>query len=212
MGFTFVHTPYNWTKFLCLKDLEKNPEKKLPSVRFWDREAQLELIKKSDRLAKAVTPSGRASATAMNAPTITTPAMTAMGMILGTAAYMAPEQAKGRPVDRRADIWAFGALVFEMLTGHRAFAGEDVSDTLANVLKSEPAWDLLPADLPARVRQVLRACLQKDAKRRLGDMQSVRLALEGVFETEASTAAPNPQAAPRSLTTLALPWAAAGSS
>ena len=116
-------------------------------------------------------------------PTITTPAMTQAGMILGTAAYMSPEQAKGRTVDRRADVWAFGAVLYEMLTGQRAFAGEDVSDTLANVLKMEPAWERLPAEVPARIRQVLRACLQKNAKQRIGDVQDVRLALEGAFET-----------------------------
>jgi eukaryotic-like serine/threonine-protein kinase len=127
---------------------------------------------------------------AANSPTITTPAMTQAGMILGTAAYMSPEQAKGRPIDRRADIWAFGAVLFEMLTGQRAFAGEDVSDTLANVLKTDPAWERLPADVPARVRQVLRSCLQRDPKQRLGDLQSVRLALEGAFETAASSSTP----------------------
>ena len=115
-------------------------------------------------------------------------AMTGVGMILGTAAYMSPEQAKGRPVDRRADVWAFGAVLFEMLTAQRAFAGDDVSDTLANVLKMDPAWERLPADLPPRVRQVLRACLQKNAKQRLGDMQDVRLALDGAFETAATQA------------------------
>ena len=104
-------------------------------------------------------------------PTLTTPAMmTGVGMILGTAAYMSPEQARGKAVDKRADIWAFGAVLFEMLTGHRAFGGEDVSDTLANVLKTDPAWERLPADVPARIRQVLRSCLQRDAKQRLGDM------------------------------------------
>ena len=131
-------------------------------------------------------------------PTITSPAqMTGVGVILGTAAYMAPEQAKGRPVDRRADIWAFGAVLFEMLTGQRAFAGEDVSDTLANVLKTDPAWERLPADVPARIRQVLRSCLQRDAKQRLGDMQSVRLALEGAFETAASPMTPATTASSR---------------
>jgi serine/threonine protein kinase len=108
--------------------------------------------------------------------------MTAIGMLLGTAAYMAPEQAK-RTVDRRADVWAFGTVLYEMLSGHRAFAGEDVSDTLANVLKTEPDWSRLPAAAPARVRLALRACLQKDPKQRPGDAQSVRLALEGAFET-----------------------------
>ncbi len=139
-----------------------------------------------------------ASATADNSPTITSPAqMTGVGVILGTAAYMAPEQAKGRPVDRRADIWAFGVVLFEMLTGQRVFAGENVSDTLANVLKTDPAWERLPADVPARIRQVLRSCLQRDAKQRLGDMQSVRLALEGAFETAASPATPTPTASSR---------------
>ena len=148
-------------------------------------------------LAKAMDPSP-ASATADNAATITSPAqMTGVGVILGTAAYMAPEQAKGRPVDRRADIWAFGAVLFEMLTGQRVFAGEGVSDTLANVLKTDPAWERLPADVPARIRQVLRSCLQRDAKQRLGDMQSVRLALEGAFETAASPATPTPTASSR---------------
>jgi eukaryotic-like serine/threonine-protein kinase len=137
-------------------------------------------------LAKAMDPPVGSSPNVSHSPTITTPAMTQAGMILGTAAYMAPEQAKGRPVDRRADVWAFGAVLFEMLTAQRAFAGEDVSDTLANVLKMDPAWERLPADLPPRVRQVLRACLQKNAKQRLGDMQDVRLALDGAFETAGS--------------------------
>jgi Tol biopolymer transport system component len=108
---------------------------------------------------------------------------TQAGMILGTAAYMSPEQAKGRTVDKRSDVWAFGAVLYEMLTGHRVFGGEDVSDTLANVLKMEPVWERLPTEVPARVRQVLRACLHKIPKQRIGDMQSVRLALEGTFET-----------------------------
>ena len=81
-------------------------------------------------------------------PTITTPAMTLMGVIMGTAAYMSPEQAKGRDADRRSDIWAFGAVLYEMLTGTRAFDGEDVSDTLASVLKSDPDWTRLPGDVP----------------------------------------------------------------
>ena len=131
-------------------------------------------------------------------------------MILGTAAYMSPEQAKGRTVDRRADVWAFGTVLYEMLTGQRAFAGEDVSDTLASVLKMEPAWERLPAEVPARIRQVLRACLQKNAKQRIGDVQDVRLALEGVFETTVpGTAAPAPALQPRPLWRRALPVIAA---
>ena len=140
-------------------------------------------------LAKAMEPGaggGRPGGDVSQSPTITTPAMTQAGMILGTAAYMAPEQARGKTVDKRADIWAFGAVLYEMLTAHRAFGGEDVSDTLANVLKTDPAWERLPAEVPARIRQVLRSCLQRDTRQRLGDMQSVRLALDGAFETAAA--------------------------
>jgi serine/threonine protein kinase len=82
-------------------------------------------------------------------PTITTPAMTQLGMILGTAAYMSPEQAKGRPADKRSDVWAFGCVLYEMLTGKRAFEGEDVGDTLAAVIRGEPDWAALPPGLPA---------------------------------------------------------------
>ena len=88
--------------------------------------------------------------------------MTGVGMILGTAAYMAPEQAKGRPADKRSDVWAFGCVLYEMLTGRRAFEGEDLSDTLANVLKSEPDWSALPADVPAARPDVDQRCLAKD--------------------------------------------------
>ena len=98
--------------------------------------------------------------------TITSPAMTAHGMLLGTAAYMAPEQAKGRPVDKRADIWAFGCIVYEMVTGERAFAGDDVSETIASVLKTEPDW----SRVPARLQPLLTSCLQKDPRQRLRDI------------------------------------------
>jgi len=94
--------------------------------------------------------------------------MTEAGMIMGTAAYMSPEQARGKPVDRRADIWAFGVVLFEMLTGTRLFAGETVSDTLAEVLKTDPDWSLLPKDTPPTVKSLLRRCLERDTKRRLG--------------------------------------------
>jgi serine/threonine-protein kinase len=154
-------------------------------------------------LAKAIEAGGAGREIPSMSPTITSPAMmTGVGMILGTAAYMAPEQAKGKSVDRRADVWAFGAVLYEMLSGHRAFAGDDVSDTLANVLKTEPDWSRLPAEVPARVRLALRACLQKDPKQRPGDAQSVRLALEGAFETA------EPRAGRRSY----LPWALAAGS
>src|SRR4029077_14426358 len=103
-------------------------------------------------------------------PTITTPAMTQAGMILGTAAYMSPEQAKGRAADKRSDIWAFGCALFEMLTGKRAFEGEDVSDTLAAVLRGAPDWDALPAATPPPIGKLRRGCLQKDRRERVPDI------------------------------------------
>jgi eukaryotic-like serine/threonine-protein kinase len=110
-----------------------------------------------------------------NSPTITTPAMTMAGVILGTAAYMSPEQAKGRPADKRSDIWAFGCVLYEMLTGKRAFEGEDVSDTLAAVLRGEVDWSLLPASTPAGIGTLLRRSLRKDRTHRLGDAGTARI-------------------------------------
>ena len=115
---------------------------------------------------------------AANSPTITTPAMTQAGMILGTAAYMAPEQAKGKPVDRRADVWALGAVLYEMLAGQRAFGGEDSTDLIAAVVSKEPDWTALPAGTPASIRTLLRRCLEKDRKRRLDSASAVGLELE----------------------------------
>ena len=109
------------------------------------------------------------SSTATNSPTLTARA-TAMGMILGTAAYMAPEQAKGKPVDKRADIWAFGVVLYEMLTGRRAFPGEDVSDVLASVLKTDPDFQALPPETPPAVRRLIGRCLTKDPRERLRDL------------------------------------------
>jgi serine/threonine protein kinase len=136
-------------------------------------------------LAKAMTPTSAMARSDSMSPTITTPAMTQAGLILGTAAYMSPEQARGKTVDKRADVWAFGAVLFEMLTGTRAFPGEGVTDTLAAVVKLDPEWDAVGVDVPARVSQVLRVCLQKDLKQRAHDMADVRLALDGAFETAA---------------------------
>jgi WD40 repeat protein len=132
-------------------------------------------------LAKALEPAGEAAANASMSPTLSLHA-TQAGMILGTAAYMSPEQARGRAVDKRADIWAFGVVLFEMCSGVRAFEGDDISDTLANVLKTDPDWNRLPAEAPPRVGRVIRACLQKNPKQRIGDMQDVRLALDGAFD------------------------------
>ena len=104
--------------------------------------------------------------------------MTRAGMILGTAAYMAPEQARGKPVDKRADIWVFGCVLFESLTGRRAFGGDDISDTLAFVITKEPEWSALPVDVPAAIRKLLRRCLEKDHNRRFADVADVRLDIE----------------------------------
>ena len=114
-------------------------------------------------------------------PTLTA-AATQMGVIMGTAAYMSPEQARGNPVDKRADIWAFGVVLFEMVTGTRAFPGRDVSETLAGVIKSEPRWEELAADTPTELGTLLRCCLEKEPRRRMRDIGDVRLAIEGTFE------------------------------
>ena len=129
-------------------------------------------------LAKAFAADAEAQHSAVaNSPTLTARA-TQLGMIIGTAAYMSPEQAKARPVDRRADVWAFGVVFFEMLAGRRVFEGEDVSDVLASVLKTDPDWNLLPADLPAPARRLLRRCLEKDPKKRLRDIAEGILQLD----------------------------------
>src|SRR6266576_5162346 len=116
-------------------------------------------------LAKALDPTPT-STTSTESPTITTPAMTAAGVILGTAAYMSPEQARGKVVDKRADIWAFGVVLYEIVTGRRLFEGEDVTETLALVIKGEPKWD----GIPTNVQRLLKSCLEKDPKRRLRDI------------------------------------------
>ena len=160
-------------------------------------------------LAKLSQPSGsnlQIDATAT--PTITTPAMTGVGMILGTAAYMAPEQARGKVVDKRADIWAFGCVLYEMLAGARPFDGDDVTVVMASVIKSDPAWHALPADLPARVRTVLRGCLQKDPKQRVRDIGDVRLALEGRLAPGMDAASSADTARAQGFFRRALPWAA----
>ena len=140
-------------------------------------------------LAKALEPSGLAAAGAVSSPTITSPAMmTAGGVLLGTAAYMSPEQARGKAVDKRSDIWAFGAVLYEMLTGKRAFAGHEIADVLAAVLTREPDWTLLPAGLRPGVATLLRRCLHKDRTERIRDIGDAWLALDGVFDGAAPSA------------------------
>ncbi len=128
-------------------------------------------------LAKAREPATGEATGATASPTITSPAMTMLGMILGTAAYMSPEQAKGRQADKRSDVWAFGAVLYEMLSGQRAFKGDDVSDTLASVLRQDIDWTALPASTPATVRRLIARCLDRDVRRRLRDIGEARILL-----------------------------------
>ena len=131
-------------------------------------------------LAKALDPNPEGDSS--ESPTLTA-AATKMGVIMGTATYMAPEQAKGKVADKRADIWAFGVVLLEMLTGHRVFSGETVSETLAAVMMKDPEWDRLPTDLPSKLVNLVRRCLEKDPRQRVRDIGDVRLAMEGAFET-----------------------------
>jgi Tol biopolymer transport system component len=128
---------------------------------------------------------------AMNSPTFTSPA-TQLGVILGTAAYMAPEQAKGKAVDKRADIWAFGVVVFEMLTGRRAFKGDDTSDVLAAVLRQDIDWTALPTDTPPRMRRLLERCLERDPRTRLRDIGEARVEIAKIEGGDAGAAGARP--------------------
>jgi serine/threonine protein kinase len=148
-------------------------------------------------LAKAMAPAQGSSPDLSHSPTITTPAMTQAGMILGTAAYMSPEQAKGSEADKRSDVWAFGAVLYEMLTGRRAFDGEDTVDVLSRVLQREPDWVALPAGVSPTLVLYLKRCLYKDSKQRLGDIHDMRLALEGAFETAELQTTASATATPR---------------
>ena len=130
-------------------------------------------------LAKALEPTGAMSPNPSLSPTITSPAMmTGVGVILGTAAYMSPEQAKGRGADKRSDVWAFGCVLYEMLTGKPCFEGEDVADTLAFILTREPDWGALPLDTPPWIGHLLRRCLDKDRRRRIGDIAAALFAID----------------------------------
>ena len=141
-------------------------------------------------LAKALSADGSAP-DMTRSPTITA-AATQAGVVIGTAAYMSPEQARGRAVDKRADIWAFGAVIYEMLTGKKTFEGETVSDVLAAVLRADIDWAALPAETPASVRRVLRRCLDRDPKTRFHDVADARLEMDETFEASAPPAATSP--------------------
>jgi Tol biopolymer transport system component/predicted Ser/Thr protein kinase len=132
-----------------------------------------------------------------DSPTIMSPAgVTLRGTILGTAAYMAPEQARGAALDKRADIWAFGVVLFELLTGQRLFGGDTASDTLAAVLKNEPDFARVPPDTPPSIRRLLQRCLQKDRRRRLQDIGDARLELEDAAGVDDAPAGPAPSPPP----------------
>ena len=131
-------------------------------------------------LAKAVAPTAGSSATAMNSPTLSIHA-TQSGIILGTAAYMSPEQARGNTVDKRTDIWAFGCVLYELLTGRCAFQGQTTADTLAAILGLDADWRLLPETTPAQVRTLLQRCLEKDSRQRLRDIGDARIELDTVI-------------------------------
>ena len=160
-------------------------------------------------LAKALDPAGATNSAAANSPTLSMQA-TAAGVILGTAAYMAPEQARGRAVDKRADIWAFGCVLFEMLTGRRAFQGEDITDTIVAVVSKEPDWTALPASA-SDVRPLLGRCLKKDRKQRLQSIGDARVQIEdfisGASEEPATTrrigAPPSTRGTPAAIAALA---------
>src|SRR5271169_6537417 len=159
-------------------------------------------------LAKAIE-GDAASVDIATSPTMSRMA-TLAGVLLGTAAYMSPEQAKGKTVDRRADIWAFGCVLYEMLTGKMAFSGETVTDTLAAVIMKDPDWSQLPAATPLRVRVLLQRCLQKDQKQRLRDIGDARISIDEVLSGAPDLSSPvaSPISAP--LWRRALPWALFG--
>jgi serine/threonine protein kinase/Tol biopolymer transport system component len=140
-------------------------------------------------LAKALEPASSARVELTRSPTITTPAMmTGMGTILGTAAYMSPEQARGRPVDRRTDVWAFGCVLFEMLTGQRPFDGEDTTAVLARIIEREPDWRALPPGTPSTIHLLLARCLRKDLAQRLRDITDARFLIEDALAAPATSA------------------------
>jgi tRNA A-37 threonylcarbamoyl transferase component Bud32 len=146
------------------------------------------LAKLREGVGRDFSPAGSKDPAYTHSPTITSPAlMTGVGVILGTAAYMAPEQARGKAVDKRADIWAFGCVLYEMLTGRRLFAADEVSDTLALVLMKEVDWTPLPAATPPAILTLLRRCLEKDRKRRLPDIGVARLEIDEALAAPVAT-------------------------
>ncbi len=165
----------------------------------------------------AASDSGATAAVAAHSPTFTSPAALTMGgAILGTAAYMAPEQARGKAVDKRADIWAFGLVLYEMLTGRAAFAGESVTDIIAALVSRDPDWTALPAATPVSITRLLMRCAEKDPKRRLRDIGDARLEIEyaiapGSAERQAGEATGAPVRPAGAAVGHKIAWAAVGS-
>ena len=157
-------------------------------------------------LAKAYAADETEATDVSQSPTMSARA-TAAGLLLGTAAYMSPEQARGKPVDKRADIWAFGVVLFEMLTGKRLFTGETVSDTLASILKEEPDWTLLPVETPRKLSDLLHRCLRRDVRNRLHDIGDGRIEIEEAIDSGSDVATAGSPLTP-ALSQRALPWIA----
>jgi len=160
-------------------------------------------------LAKAMTPDASTPGTPSMSQTLTSTG-TVVGTILGTAGYMSPEQAKGKPVDRRADIWSFGVVLFELLSGRRLFEGESIAETLAAVLTKDPDWSALPSNTPAKVRRLLRRCLTRDSKNRLQDIGEARIALQEVLAGDDEAVEVDAIGSAPSWSRRALPWLGLG--
>jgi serine/threonine protein kinase len=144
-----------------------------------------------------------------NSPTLSSTA-TQQGVILGTAAYMSPEQARGKPVDKRADIWAFGCVLFEVLTGRAAFLWEDISEILASVIRSEPDWSRLPENLHWRTKELLERCMEKEVRNRYGSISDARVEIQkALADTSGVLAQPVATTRPRNKLRTMLPWVAA---
>jgi serine/threonine protein kinase/Tol biopolymer transport system component len=161
-------------------------------------------------LAKALAPGGAGSSAGdlMKSPTFTA-APTQLGMIIGTAAYMAPEQAKGKPVDKRADIWAFGVVLYEMVTGRRLFDGETVSDVLAAVLRADIDWQSIPASVPSDLRRLIARCLEREPKNRLHDIADARIVIDETLRGGQAVETATAPAQRKPTWVAALPWAVA---
>jgi serine/threonine-protein kinase len=164
-------------------------------------------------LARTLDPRVSSNASPLESPTLSVGVATHPGLVLGTPAYMAPEQALGKAADKRADIWSFGCVLYEMLTGKRAFAGAEISDTLSKVIGSDPDWTALPANTPAPIVRLLRRCLEKPVNRRLADIADARLDLEDALSpSTGSTAGMLPAPAAVQAWRRALPWVVAAAS